>query len=1646
MADSMARAPKPTVAPQRDPVAGKKVGPNGSAPAPVVNASLGLLYSAGPALGLAPAVQCKVVVGPPDDPFEQEADRVAERVSAGGPAMRISRLAGHGLARWTQRAPDEEQEPAQTLAVQRQAEDEEQKPAQTLAIQRQADEEEQEPAQTLAVQRQVENQEQEPAQTLAVQRQAAEDEEPAQTLAVQRQASEEEQEPAQTLAIQRQASENEEEPAQTLAVQRRSEEEEPVQPQAQGFGGPAMAAAAGRAIHGRGAGDPLIPTTRRTLERGMGVDLGEVRIHATAGAHGAARALRARAFTHRNHIWLGAGESQADLKLMAHETTHVLQQDGIVRRKPVEEEPAPADQPTAIRPPTPLGAPPALSANGNQPRPQPARDGNDDRQESPEAVGAATTGDIGAPAPGTGEETPFDTAPEPATAEAPATEGQQPAAGGNRSTQPSAGPGGEEEQASQRSPATPEEDPAFQQTLGKIRKTKKAQSKHALPSDKQGEVKAAAVLPEADQETRNARSDHLTTMDSLAQETEKKEESKPSFTPESFKTLLKGNLAELERKLPHSESEAKEFKREKPLEEVKQNIGGQVAAENAKVTGPMASHVKQDPPKSEVKVEPPTDLNEESAGDKPKPISAAAAAPKPMLDSEVSMEAESRSLDDKMAQEGLTEEQLAESNEPTFVEALDTKRQAQQQAADAPGRYREKEEKVLANAQGRARSTGQVGFGAMFAGRTQAFGDVYTKQSGTETSDKSAQKIVLGELERIYNATKTDVEKILGDLSTSVDDLFEREANAAKTTFEKRVEDQLDDIYGITVIDDWIFGEDTAAIEEVFRVEKERFLAAMDLTLDSIAELIARQLNAAIDRIKQGRQETTDFYDGLSTKQQQLADEAIAFYGAQYDSLEDSVNAKQEELAQALAESYKSSADALRESFDKIKDEVSKGWIGKAIDFIVDVATAIKKLGELLLSIVSRLAGLIGDILAHPIRFLENLAAGVAAGFAKFAKNLDTYLLGGFFDWLRGSVGKAGIELPSSFDAKGLFNLATQLLGLTYANLREIAVRKFGENTVAMLETGADLAGEGVALFRVAKQEGLGALWSQISEMITSHVEEIFEKIKETVLYQTIEKVLTFVAGLFTPVGAFIKAIQLLYRGLRFLVDNIDRIADLVNAFLDSLTLAVQGNVGAIADKVVFALRNFIVIAIDFLAKLVGLGNLGDKVRSILKALRKPIERAMEWLLDKLRPLVRAIQGAAKAVTKAVVRKGKAAIHKLLAWWGIRQPFKQGGRAHTLYFRGSHNNAVLVMHSQEEQVVSDWLVARREKASPALRPFVEEALVAFARFNVARGNLETLRSEMEALPAEARTARQSEYEIVQRIFSASLRDLGRTFSALPVEATPARIVLHLPRQKPRALYQQHVRSGRLQHSLQRPQRDTDQLQRWERHARTEMTTEWLDYGRRLGLPDERILRPDWDRRGARVPMQVDHRIEWQVRPLGDESSLDEPWNYEMLDAASNRASGAAIDRAIRGERQRIAKETGDQGWLARDLTFTHVEGGGTSGRRWTLEEIANGAHLEVYAAKYGEPDSRESLPSAEEVAAEQPDEGGAAARAEGIARLESRLRGLERRNPSEASQLRALVMLRLREKSWDEVRTALALSSSQLNKLRDLLTGAGITV
>ena len=243
------------------------------------------------------AVQEKgVALGRRGDRYEREADAVADHAVRGQAAPEVSHLPPGGLAQRQADEPDvqemaKEEEPVQPKTaekpVQEQAEDETaQEQAEDETAQEQAeDETAQEQAEDETAQEQTED---EPVQ------QQAEDE------TAQKQPDEEP-------AVQEK----------TTAPTRRERKK----------------TVAARAIRNRGAGEPLAPETRAKLEKSLGNDLSGVRVHQGGPARTAARDMRARAFTHKNHIWLGPGESARNVQLMAHEVAHVLQQGGVARRR-----------------------------------------------------------------------------------------------------------------------------------------------------------------------------------------------------------------------------------------------------------------------------------------------------------------------------------------------------------------------------------------------------------------------------------------------------------------------------------------------------------------------------------------------------------------------------------------------------------------------------------------------------------------------------------------------------------------------------------------------------------------------------------------------------------------------------------------------------------------------------------------------------------------------------------------------------------------------------------------------------------------------------------------------------------------------------------------------------------------------------------------------------------------------------------------------------------------------------------------------------------------------------------------------------------------------------------------------------------------
>ena len=934
----------------------------------------------------------------------------------------------------------------------------------------------------------------------------------------------------------------------------------------------------------KGMGEPLPAPLKAEMEAGFGADFSQVRMHTGSTSGQLNTELGAKAFTHGRDVFFGEGqfdpESDKGKELVAHELAHTVQQG---EAKPL----APAGP----------GAKGGAEKGGSSPTPA---------VESPEAKTAA-----------------------PEVAEVPAVTPEGAVGGEAEAASAEAGQGGEEDGEKEKgeegggkkvkktranapkAPQTPEEDPAFQATKKQVKKTAAIQQVHPDPETKVAEMEGAAVLSEEEQAQQNDGGAHMGAMEAVAGERE-------PFTPETFKEQLKEQLVELEKQLPKDSDSAEEFKEEDPIGGIKENIAGTAEAEQQKIAGPLDQQAKAEtPPASGLPTVAEVPLAEEPAGKAPAPIDQQAATPKPKTDEEISMEEESASLDEYMAENDVTEEQLARSNEPKFLEALDSKKEAQAQAAAAPGEYRAKENEQLGAAQAIAAEQGHAGLQGMFDARTGVFGGVLAEQGTAEKGSEDKQAEIKAKFEEIYNRTKDAVTAKLDALSDKVSELFDTEAEAAKKTFEENVEEKLDDIYGVTVIDDWLFGEDTEAIENVFVEEKATFINTMDGILDRIAVMIADELNGAMQLIADGREESKVFYEGLDESQKTLAQETYDSFNDQYTSLEETVAEKESELAQELAASYKENVDSLRAAFDEIKERVSAGWIGAALNFLVGVIKAILEIAKMLLSLLAAVVEAVGAILKDPIGFLSNLISGVKQGFELFFTNIKTHIITGLVEWLTGSLGGVGITVPTDlFSLPGIFSLVAQILGLSWDYFRNKAVKMLGEPVVKTMEGT-------VEVFQVIRTGGIGALWEFISGQFQDLKEMVMDAIRDMVITKVIEAGIKWIMGLMSPAGAFIKAAMMIIDIVRFFVERAAQIVELVQAFIDGIRALASGGVGAVAKAIETALAKAIPVLIGFLAALVGVTGLTGKVQKIVGRVRKRVDKAMTKLISKAAKLFR---------------------------------------------------------------------------------------------------------------------------------------------------------------------------------------------------------------------------------------------------------------------------------------------------------------------------------------------------------------------------------------------------------------------------------------
>lgn len=832
----------------------------------------------------------------------------------------------------------------------------------------------------------------------------------------------------------------------------------------------------------------------------------------------------------------------------------------------------------------------------------------------------------------------------------------------------------------QKAPARPEEDAAYQAVVDQLQiKAKHEKTPKKAPERKQTETKLAAHLTPEKIAKQDAFGIHLNNLEKV---------NPPEFTVETFMGEFKEKVNKLAVNLPENKEKHGTVQAALELGTGKATAKQELANQNKALSDPLRAEAKksaseyQDKTKQELKT---YELKVDPAGATPTVKHAETAAPKPKTETEISLDDKSRTLDEALLNHNvqgqkinINEESLAYpvSGENTFDEAGKAKREAQEEINKAKPRYREEENIEINKSQEDMQSLVNTGLRDYHHLRSDSFNNVLGAQKSHAGNVKGEKLSVFNKFQKIYDDTKDLVNKELEKLN-DIEEIFTAIVSKAEKDFENLVRNDLEYIYtpGFFDYSDWkdrhegeireeyerqkrlktgrgdgrYFGPvmDPAYIDalkivrdksafKLFSDAKIIFIGEVNREVEKqIAKKVVEVLNEARKHIKKGEGDVKKAFDELGPKEKKEAENVLQAVQGQFQTLNESVEDRQREIINDMARTYNQSVGKLQGTFDAIKKDVLTSWFEKAWNKLKAVVNAIIDFASRIAQLLGRIAYLAGDIISSPRYFFKNLVTGIGQGFSTFVDRIDVFLATAFFDWLRGSSGLL-IQMPKDWEPKGIFSLFTQLLNLSTETIWQRMEVVYDKTIANAFRRGEVLLAKGLEIFGIVKNEGLGGLWDHIKESLGNILEETLGMIKETVLYAAIKKAIFEIGKMLVPGGGFIAIAEKVIRLLQFIVEARNKILDLIESFIDSMEMAVKGNITGIVKHITGALTKFITIALDFLVTFFGLGSLKEKVERFIERMRKPIIRGIDWVLGKARPFV--MKG------KELFEKGKAKI------------------------------------------------------------------------------------------------------------------------------------------------------------------------------------------------------------------------------------------------------------------------------------------------------------------------------------------------------------------------------------------------------------------
>ena len=273
----------------------------------------------------------------------------------------------------------------------------------------------------------------------------------------------------------------------------------------------------------------------------------------------------------------------------------------------------------------------------------------------------------------------------------------------------------------------------------------------------------------------------------------------------------------------------------------------------------------------------------------------------------------------------------------------------------------------------------------MQAARARRWPKLVADKGKTKTKDEAKRAEVTAKIQAIFDATEADVKKILDGHRPQGGERVHRPARRPRARRSRAMSTAKMSAYKKDRYGGWLGGLRWAKDkllgmpdegQRVLRGRPRAVPQQMDRVITRVADIVGNDLTAAKKRIADGpnrdRRRTSRACPRTCRRSGPRRRRRSATGSTQ---LESEVDAKQESVVDTLATKYVEARKGLDERIEALQAE-NKGLVDKAIGAIKAVINTIRELVAMLKNVLSRVAGVVGDIVKHPVAFLGNLIAG----------------------------------------------------------------------------------------------------------------------------------------------------------------------------------------------------------------------------------------------------------------------------------------------------------------------------------------------------------------------------------------------------------------------------------------------------------------------------------------------------------------------------------------------------------------------------------------------------------------------------------------------------------------------------------------------